>query len=208
MSEIDHIVMCLERGWRVVAPLIGALARVSNPRGAARREALALVRIAEAMLRRLFILMALPLKLSAAPRGLVDLPDFANFTVSEMPILRFGLTEALAAYPPEPSIGPRIRSLDFFGLPEAKAPVMPSKAHDLAARIAALQTAFEHRAKHARRMAKWIARARALIGPGRRFALRTGRPPGYSPRRRARDPVTQDSLMALHGFAWRALAPP
>ena len=210
MSEFDHFAICVGRGWGIVASLIAVLSAVSNPRGAARREALHLVRVAEAMMRRMFILMALPLKLFT-PRGVVaERPDFSSFATTVHPAARFALTEALAAWPSLRDSGPRLRVLEYDVYPVPLAAAGPASGHDLAARIAALQNAFEHRARHARRMAKWIARARARArsDPGRFYALRAGRPPGYSPRRRTRDPAVQDSLMDLHGFAWRALASP
>jgi len=208
MSGFDHVAICVGRGWGIVASLIVVLSAVSNPRGAARREALHLVRVAEATMRRMFILMALPLKLSTPRVVAAERPDFSSFATTAHPAARFALTEALAAWPSLRDSGPRIRVLEYDAYPVALAAAGPASEHDLATRIAALQNAFEHRARHARRMAKWIARARARSGPGRFYALRAGRPPGYSRRRRTRDPAVQDSLMDLHGFAWRALASP
>jgi len=216
MTNQDHIDQCIMRGWRIAAELLTSLSAVLSPTrsltGAAKREALALLRVVEAMVRRVLVLLAAQLKPRTPSTTPQTLPDFSQFTPAEpdrTPL--FTLTEAQAAWPQEnPDSGPRIRLLDDALL--AQPSTSKAAPDDLNTRfwhrLAALQHVAANQRKHVRRMARWLAHARALTGPGRRFPMRPGRPPGYSARRRTRDPLTQSSLMDLSSFAWQILAPP
>jgi len=214
MEEFDHIGACTARGWEIAAGLIAGLSAALSPtralRGAARREALALLRVAEAMVRRILLLLAGQVQ-PAKSRAAEALPDFTLMTGPADPAPRFALTEPQARWPQDsPASGPRIRLIDDALLAQSSAePPDPTDPNaQFWRRLAALSHVLAHRRKHLKRMARWLAAAQARQGPGRRFPIRPGRPPGYSRARRTRDPVTQSSLMDLSTFAWQNFAPP
>jgi len=212
MDRMDHVALCIEKGWGLVAGLLAALAySLSSPAplsGTPRHEALSLLRLAEAMVRRLLMLMARGLQRPYAQtaREPRPLPDFSSFAKARDPLARFAATEPLARYPAAaPETGPRIRCLNLaefapsaqkMGKTEAQSPV-------LKARLQALQNIVRNPKRQASRMARWLTKAEALWGksPGRFRPIRPGYPPGYSKRRRRRDPVTLGALMDLDYFA-------
>jgi len=202
------------RCWEIAAGLVTSLSEALSPTrvfsGIARREALAFLRVAEAMVRRILLLLAGQLKL-AKPRAARPLPGFTSMTGPDEPAPLFALTEPQASWPHgSAASGPRIRLLDD-ALPLQSSTEQPGPADPNARfwqRLAALNHVLNHRDKHLKRMARWLAAAHAHQGPARRFPIRPGRPPGYSAARRAHNPVTQSSLMNLSSLAWQSFAPP
>jgi len=214
MEEFDHIGACTARGWDIAASLIASLSSALSPTrtftGVARREALALLRVAEAMVRRILLLLAGQLK-PAKPRDAQTLPDFTLMTRQTEPAPMFCLTEAQASWPQiSANSGPRIRLLDdaLLSQPSTAAPDPTDPNARFWQRLTALNHVLSHRRKHLGRMARWLAAAHARQGPARRFPIRLGRPPGYSRARRKADPISQSSLMDLSTFAWQSFAPP
>ncbi len=214
MEEFDHIGACTTRGWNIAANLIASLSAALSPdrtfTGIARREALALLRVAEAMVRRILLLLAGQLQ-PAKPRAAQTLPDFSLMTGPAEPAPLFALTEAQASWPQiSANSGPRIRLLDDALLlqPSAAQPDPIDPNARFWQRLDALSHVLSHRRKHLGRMARWLAAAHARQGPARRFPIRLGRPPGYSRARRKADPISQSSLMDLSTFAWQSFAPP
>ena len=224
MDRIDHIAIALSRGWGVVERLVSVLSTVIHtgrtPAGSARREALCLLRVAEAIIRRLLILMARQHR-PAGPRTAAApaaLPDFSSFAPAA-PLARFPLTEPFASFPGPPNTGPRIRSLcfssNYLGDEAAfrnatKTGIDHALSNKMATRLGVLKDVLAHRSRHARRMGRWLARADAALGlrPARFSPLRPGRPPGYSAARRRKDPLTFGPLMDLNTFAGLSFAPP
>ncbi|MCI5077055.1 hypothetical protein [Oricola sp.] len=125
----------------------------------------------------------------------------------------FPLLDALKTY----SFAPRRRYARTFprftvlGLTEPRPlPVVsepmpddPVPAEALCRRLLAVQLALETLPAQARRLARWQARRLASHRPGRRFAMRRGRPPGHrkKPRHEADMILRECHTLALH--AWR-----
>ncbi len=196
MEEFDHIGACTARGWDIAAGLIANLSAALSPTrafsGVARREALALLRVAEAMVRRILLLLAGQLQ-PAKPRAVQTLPDFTLMTGPADPAPLFALTEPQASWPQtSPASGPRIRLLDdaLLSQPSAEQPDPTDPNARFWQRLSALSHVLNHRRKHLKRMARWLAAAHARQGPARRFPIRLGRPPGYSRARRKADPIS------------------
>jgi hypothetical protein len=105
--------------------------------------------------------------------------------------------------------GPRIRLIGF----DSPADIVDTaqaeqSARRLLARFTAAQNVLAHRDKHAARMARWIAAARAKNdrAPTRLRPLRFGRPPGAQ--KRPTDRVLNDALLYLNDDAHLALDTP
>ena len=218
---MDHVAIALVRGWGIVERLVATLALVLQPgRPLARSshcEALELLTVAEAMVRRLLMLMVQRQHRPRAARQTVrELPDFSGFAPAA-PLARFQLAEPLQTWPSLPDTGPRIRSLDFGADPLIPADrlhqgcgIKQPLSHTLQRRLRVLQDVLTHRQRHVRRMARW--RAKMLALRARRFTrvspLRAGPPPAYSRRRRRLDPLTFGPLLDLDTFAKEHFAPP
>ncbi|MCF6329354.1 MAG: hypothetical protein L3J02_06105 [Henriciella sp.] len=194
-----------------------------------RNQAFRILRPAEAMVRRLLVLMAAKLpeqpiftpKTSPHPElvegPLERLPAPAKAGVEErgQATCRFPMIDPQPlprwqdAPPPYARFGPRIWSpgSDWIPLPDdTPAEPPPVSADSILARIEQLETVLGNRAEYAIRMARFIARRRAATRPQRRFPLRTGRAPGHC--RTASDQLTMSALRDLSTFAWEALRDP
>jgi hypothetical protein len=203
MECIDrHLSLALTRAWPLLERLVAALAaKTGGVNGeiphALRLHVLRLLRPAEALLRRIIVLMAheiesLPAPVPAAPPPggrptlrRVGQPGFQLFEKVPGFASVFGPTFA------SPRIGanPRILDLDApYPMPTAKAD-RGRRPDRLIVRVRALQAALARRAKIARRLARYWARQKARpAGPARTGPLRPGWPPG------SRDRQTPDWL--------------
>ncbi|MEO0548477.1 MAG: hypothetical protein AAFZ91_01055 [Pseudomonadota bacterium] len=227
MTLEDHTDIALARGWDamrgLVASLNAALTANSLIRVAARREALVLLRQAEALVRRAILIMALRLP---EPKPRVTHPASAE-TLTHLRALprtdtpAFPLTEPL----PGTSVFWVVLDLDsahaFHEPPHNVGTI--GAAHEggeqnpdedqfvepggLIARLTALQHALEAPEKQARRMARWLTRQRRAreTGPARLDPLKLGHPPTFTRQRRQKHPFSTQALIDLHHFARAAL---
>ncbi len=235
-----HGEICLNLNWPRVAGLVqrvilllGLAGEAYLPR-AIRNQAFRILRPAEAMVRRLLVLMAAKLpeqpiftpKTSPHPElvegPLQRLPAPAKTkvegrgqTAQPQTTCRFPMIDPQSlprwqdAPPPYARFGPRIWSLgsDWIPLPDdTPAEPPPVSADSILARIAQLETVLGNQAEYTIRMARFIARRRAATRPQRRFPLRTGRAPGHC--HTAPDQLTMSALRDLSTFAWEALRDP
>ena len=231
-----HSELCLSLNWPRAAGLVQrvilliALAGEAYLPRAIYNQAFRILRPAEAMVRRLLILMAAKLpeqpNLNPHPefveRPLKSLPAPAKAgvegrgqTAQPQTIPRFPLVDPQSlpswqdAPPPYAKFGPRIWCLgmDWTPLPDdTPTELPPVSAGSILARIAQLETVLDNRDDYAARMARFIARPRASLKPQRRFPLRVGRAPGHC--RTAPDQLTMSALRDLSTFAWEALSDP
>jgi len=228
-----HGELCLSLNWPRAAGLVQrvilliALAGEAYLPRAIRNQAFRILRPAEAMVRRLLILMAAKLpeqpRLKSQPnlnphpktnphpelvegRGRVTQPQ----TIHRFPMIDpQSLPNWQDAPPPYTKFGPRIWSLgmDWIPLPDdTPAELPPVSADSILARIAQLETVLDNRDDYAARMARFIARRRAGTQAQRRYPLRVGRAPGHC--RTAPDQLTMSALRDLSTFAWEALSDP
>ncbi len=225
----DHAIMA--RGWALLAALAVQLAQwLGASEGGlhlSRHRLFGLVRVGEAMARRLLVMAALclPRPMARTPRPMTQDQKRALKALAKSPsdkIVRFALAEPLAAYrivgPPGPRYtgpdqGPRIRSFydDPFAVtrallasPTAPEPEPEPGPDPLLRRLDALQHVVDHKHRHARRMARWMAH-QAQHRYGRSSPLRPGRAPGQvkAVRSRSRE---QACLADLDGNVRRAVA--
>ena len=222
-----HSELCLSLNWPRAAGLVQrvilliALAGEAYLPRAIRNQAFRILRPAEAMVRRLLVLMAAKLP---------DLPKLTPYPVrsphpepvegrgraaEHKATSRFPMIDPQSlprwqdAPPPYAKFGPRIWCLgmDWTPLPDdTPAELPPVSADSILARIAQLETVLGNRDDYAARMARFIARRRASLKPQRRFPLRVGRAPGHC--RTAPDQLTMSALRDLSTFAWEALSDP
>ena len=219
MSRLEHHAqLCLALNWPRVAALVERVILLIGLAGEApvlpraiRNQALRLIRPAEAMLRRLLVLMAVQSPVDApqpAQRGPRNPRKNPKPTPNLTP--HFNLLEPQHSLrigpvlPPYAAFGPRIWSLgsDWTYLPPDPAENTPDLG-SLLRRIAALEAVLSAPETYGRKMAKWLARRDQKQGAHRRFPMRPGRPPGYA--RRDTDRIMAGALRDLNTFAWRAL---
>ncbi len=218
-------------GWSLAAlPQTGRLKRKEHVR------ACRILRRAEAMVRRMLVIMARRLpapvwksrKLARRARARASAPGpMADAGQNQMAGGRgaFGLADPQAAGrqgnrpPPQPLHQPRIRSFCDEGMmieitpprPEPR-PIVSDRdrppVRNVAARLGKLADVVANRQRHVRRMARWLANDRF----GTRLPLRLKRLPGIARQRprkgRYRDPPLPDILQILHDLALRAQPPP
>lgn len=179
----------LKQGWRALSRLVGSLDSTAGIH-AARRA----LRVAEALARRLLLVMALtrtPLSARLPQAPAKTDRDARTFQIIETKqtingTARFRVIETLrfARYFEGPARkyvsgpGPRIRSFDDPPAPQTPAP--PDPLLRIESRIAALRHLLADPERGVQRLRRWIARqaARRESGlPGRAASLRPGRPP-------------------------------
>ena len=232
----QYALTCLERSWPRLVALVGQIASVLQGReGAPGRQAhigaQALLRMAEAMLRRILVLMAADLPL---PKGKATTPPVDTHTATRdrgPVILHVPASLGLAVHiampeptrhtrTPNPPRPPRFRLTEHVptidaafsmtaATPTPGAPNFASQGNSTSPnldrtlrRLAALQDAMAHPDREARRMARWLAQGHANWRHARINPIRTGRPPGFNRSRMRRD-KTQQSLWDLTCFAHR-----
>ena len=192
--------------WVIAAmrALIGTHTRLPL---AIRPKVLALLRPAEALARRLLILLAKDI--SPDTRGSRPFPEDLKGRRAE-PVEgqgpatpRFHLSEPLVTFAVLMARQRTPVRLLHWHIP-APAAQSADKPDRILTRLAALDTLVSHPKGAARRMARWLARHEAR--PGRRSPLRIGYPPGCSPHPpdERLDCLLRDAQM----FAQTALDPP
>lgn len=214
-SPETHFDKAIAHGWAHIEELMGAaLSLCAAYLGACgmfmpptrRLEALAHVRRAEAMLRRVLILMAETVKLAPIRSPFSSAPFGDNRGDAPRKHIGFALIETHPSTTPydqrQPICikRPRVRFLDEpdprgAGVNDVAEPLDP-----LFARLHALQRIVEAPQAAARRMARWLARRRH---GARQTPLKLGTPPGADSMFR-RDPL-HDPLFDAHYFAREAL---
>lgn len=220
-----HLAIAMERAWPLLGRLVAGVAAMLGLEGATgpdriprflHRRALRLIRPAEALARRLIVLMARDMAVPAGPR-LSAVPDrdrprrraaeqapagAPRFQLFEpLPTLA-GLMRERRAGPAGP--GPRILCLDQ---PYPVAPVAEPgmAAGPLIARLKALEAVLANPVKRARRHAVFLARKRrSNAPPGRINPIRPGPAPGA--RSRHTPPELLDLLVYMANEA--RTAPP
>ena len=222
MSQLEpHAEQCLALNWPRVAALAARITALLGagsmlPRGV-RNQALRLLRPAEAMLRRLLVLMAIkqsaiwsrhsphPEPVEGRGRTTKDQTSQDRSHSQNFPLLDpLHLPSMVQSPPPYATFGPRIWSLGstWTYLPaETELPELLPIAR-LQDRLARLQAALDAPEKQVARMARWLARRGHGQRPRRLFPMRPGRPPGYT--RRSPDQLSLSALRDLNHFAWRA----
>ncbi len=209
----------IKRAWGLLSLLATQAAAMIAALPADRRGARAvhrILRIGEAMARRILMMTALDAGLAALP-AIPSTPLSAKARAAlkaltkdknHIPALRFKLAEPLStrvstdapgARYTSMDKGPRIRLLwddDPFCVtrallaPPPPSPPDPEPAPEpdrLSQRLDILNDVIAHPIRHTRRMSRWLAR-QAVQRHGRSTPLRPGRPPGQIKTRRLRGP--------------------
>ncbi|MEM9937209.1 MAG: hypothetical protein AAF768_00040 [Pseudomonadota bacterium] len=208
----------MERGWDAVRGLVSSLsaAFVSGGliRAGARREAVILIRQAEALVRRAILIMALRLPQRApslsGPASAEALTCLRALPKAHVPA--FPLTEpqpttfAFWVVTPGEALDPLASqaSIPDVGAADPDQFVEPGQ---LLQRLTALQNALEAPERQARRMAGWLTRQRRarVTGPARINPLKLGHPPTVTRQRRQKHPRSTQALSDLHHFTQLAL---
>lgn len=232
-----HLAIAMERAWPLLGRLVARVAAMLGLEGGTgpdriprflHRRALRLIRPAEALVRRLIVLMARDMDLPAAAAVPASLTPQARAALSrarrraaaarrtEAAPPRFQLFEPLPslsglmrerrAEPAGP--GPRILFLDQ---PYPVAPVTEPgmSAGPLIARLKALETVLANPGKRARRHAKFLARKRrSNAPPGRLNPIRPGPAPGARSRHTPPDLLDLLVYMAHEERTGPPAAPP
>jgi len=193
-----------------------------------KQEASRLLKLAESLVRRCLWIVARAMpELTLTPkagravknsRSACKTPKQSRPKPLRAPLFR--LTEPLQKMPSlqagqAETGGPRLRNLNdpalYSGAPKSAHPLHigseAGSASKLARRLQALQYVLKEPEKAAYRMQLWLARQSAARGAPSKTGshklspLRPGYPPGYSKRRRQRDPDTLDALANVHALA-------
>jgi len=170
----------------------GTIERLSWP---LYRTVLAILRPAEAAVRRLIVIAARGLVVKLPPsrsmpqgriigKGHTSRSSFQLFDARK----RFAVSHRTSARRDEPELEPDGRV----------------DAGRLCRRLQALKRALEDLPRQAKRLARWRARREKMPAPKFKLPLRPGRPPGTR-----RKPVHEIDLVLVecHGLAWDAMAP-
>ncbi|WP_084396267.1 hypothetical protein [Henriciella aquimarina] len=212
-----HLKIAMERAWPLLTGLAATLAALIGlsdsiaPKRVSRSvhiRAMRLLRPAEALLRRLIVLMARELygNLSGThPTALSPIhvsPDLVRVKRDQTKKAHFQLFEPLATVAscdshraPKPVGNPRILSLDAPYPAEVEKPDGLSAAR-LVARVRALRKVLDNPKHRAKRFARFLARKAAANTPmGRLNPVRPGWPPGA--RSRHTPPWLTDMLRHL-----------
>lgn len=189
MSGPDrHLTLAMERAWpqlERLAVMVGALlglfdglvpARISR---GARLGALRLLRPAEALVRRLIVMMAYLMDVQPVPAALSP-AHVQHETVKRglSPKPRFRLFEPL------PGFSGVFAAPGTSQAPEraTESPAKPVSAAMLVRRLEGLEAVLAAPEAYAARYARWRARRRRMARPGRTDPVRPGYPPGVRSR--------------------------